>query len=490
MKGAGGRWENYIVLSLRGNGTMKAVTYEDAVSYMGSLLQWGIRLDRARFVELLRRLGDPQEKFAAVHVAGTNGKGSTTTLIASVLHHAGYNVGAYLSPYVFDVRERIMRGGQRMGKDDFARWVGLIRPHIEAVADQTDLGQTTEFELKTAVAFCFFAEQKVDFAVVEVGIGGRLDSTNVIPPPLVSVITSIGWDHVPLLGNTLAEIAGEKAGIIKRGTLACVTGVPQNSPAMPPILRKAYHEGVPLLRVAVTSSDTAEKTDSLAFVRDTATALVRCETLANGTTRLHGPAALQAFGLPPLALRLSLALRGPFQAGNAGAALAALSVLQKNEKAHITPAALVAGLEQATLPGRFQIVRQGSKTLVLDVAHNPDGAHVLADALRAEFADNDKNLPPLSLVVGMSRSHEPEPFLRVLAPLFQSVFVTSPTFRSKPAQETREAALRAGFAPSALSVVEPVGEAIRQAWEAAPSNGVVVVTGSFYTVGETPADLL
>ena len=197
------------------------MTYPDAVSYMGSLLQWGIKLDRNRFVELLRRLDNPHQKFEAVHVAGTNGKGSTTTFIASVLHHAGYKVGAYLSPYVFDVRERILLGGLMIEKDDFARWVSLIRPHIEAVANESDLGQTTEFELKTAVAFCFFAEQAVDFAVVEVGIGGRLDATNVIPPPLVSVITSIGWDHVPLLGNTLGEIATEKAGIIKQGD-ACL----------------------------------------------------------------------------------------------------------------------------------------------------------------------------------------------------------------------------------------------------------------------------
>ena len=223
---------------------------------------------------------------------------------------------------------------------------------------------------------------------------------------------------------------------------------------------------------------------------DASTAYVRCETLATGATRIHAPVALQAFGLPPLALSLRLSLHGPFQAGNAGAALAALSILQKYKKANISPEALLNGLQKATLPGRFQIVRKGDKTLVLDVAHNPDGAHVLADALKAEFADNYGNLPPLSLVVGMSRSHEPEPYLRVLAPLFDRVIVTAPTFRPKPAGETHEAALRAGFAPSAVSVVEPAVEAIRQALESAPANGVVVVTGSFYTVGETPSDFL
>ena len=469
---------------------MQTVTYEDAVSYIGGLRRFGVNLGRERFVELLRRLGSPHEKFPAIHVAGTNGKGSTVTFIASVLHRAGYNVGAYLSPYVFDLRERIQIGDQMISKDDFTRWVEIIKPHVEAVASQTDLGQTTEFELKTAIAFCFFAEQSVDFAVIEVGIGGRLDSTNVIPPPLVSVITSIGWDHTPLLGTTLEEIAGEKAGIIKRGTLACVTGVPQNSVALPPIMRRAYADGVPLLRVAVAHTEKQTTAESLAFVRDAATAYIRCETLVNGSVRIHAPAALQEFGLPPLALSLNLALRGPFQAGNAGAALAALSVLQKYEKAKISPDVLVEGLEKATLPGRFHVIRHENKTLVLDVAHNTDGAQVLGDALRAEFADNDGNLPPFSLVVGMSRSHEPEPFLRLLAPLFATVIVTAPTFRPNPADETYQAALDAGVPEARLRVVEPVADAVRQAWNDAPPGGVVVVTGSFYTVGETPKELI
>ncbi len=457
---------------------------------MGGLQRFGMRLDRERFVELLRRLGSPHEKFPAIHVAGTNGKGSTVTFIASVLHRAGYKVGAYLSPYVFDLRERVQIGGEMIGKDDFSRWVKTIRPHVEAVASQTDLGQTTEFELKTAIAFCVFAEQAVDFAVIEVGIGGRLDATNVIPPPLVSVITSIGWDHTPLLGTTLQEIAGEKAGIIKRGTLATITGVAQNSVALQPIMRRAYADGVPLLRVAVAHTEKQTTAESLAFVRDAATAYVRCETLVNGAVRIHAPTALQEFGLPPLALSLRLALRGPFQAGNAGAALAALSILQKYEKAKIFPDILVEGLEKATLPGRFQVIKRDNKTLVLDVAHNTDGAQVLSDALRAEFADNDGNLPHFSLVVGMSRTHEPEPFLRLLAPIFASVTVTAPTFRPKPADETRQAALDAGVPEARLRVVEPVAEAIQQAWNDTPDGGVVVVTGSFYTVGETPKALL
>ena len=464
-------------------------SFDDAVSYMGSLGQWGIRLDRDRFMELLRRLNSPHEKWQAIHVAGTNGKGSTTTFIASVLARAGYKTGAYLSPYVFDVRERILLNGAMIAKADFARLVGLIRPHIEAIQTQTDLGQTTEFELKTAVAFCYFAQQGVDFAIVEVGIGGRLDATNVIPPPLVSVITSIGLDHVPLLGTTRAQIAGEKAGIIKRGTLACITAVGQNSEAMPPLLRKAYGENVPLLRVATKTAPKQTGPENALAARELSTAFVTCEALPGGLTRLTGPSAFLPFGLPPLPIHLRLGLRGPFQAANAGAAFAALSVLQNNKKAKINSDALLTGLEKATLPGRFQIVRKHNKTLILDVAHNDDGARVLADALQAELSAAG-TIPRSTLVVGLSRSHNAEPFLGILAPLFEKIIVTAPAFRPKPAHETRHAALLAGANEDAVSLVEPAGEAIAQAWDDAPRGGVVVVTGSFYTVGETPQELL
>lgn len=405
---------------------------------MSGLLQFGIRLDRERFVELLRRAGDPQKRLRCLHVAGTNGKGSTTTFIASILAAAGYRVGSYLSPYVFDLRERILLNGAMIPKADFARWVTHLQPHMEAIA-ATDLGPTTEFELKTAVAFCWLAEQAVDFAVLEVGIGGRLDATNVIPPPLVAVITSIGWDHQHLLGDTLAKIAGEKAGILKRGTLACITAVPPGTEAFDAIAAKAAAEGVPLR--SVTGSD---------------------------------------IGLSDLALRL----RGPFQAANAACATAAVRVLQQSGSGdRIDESAIRRGLEQAMLPGRFQIALPGDPTLVLDVAHNQDGGRVLAEALRAELPGHR-----FRFVVGMTRAHDPEPFLREIAPLAAdgAIVVTAPKFRPKPAEETAAAARSLGLTPT---VIEPTSAAIVRAWEAARPGEAVVVTGSFYVVGETPPEL-
>jgi dihydrofolate synthase/folylpolyglutamate synthase len=325
--------------------------------------------------------------------------------------------------------------GAMIPKQDFARWVETLRTPIEEIAAETELGSTTEFELKTAVAFCWLAEQQVDFAVIEVGIGGRLDATNIIPPPLVSVITSIGYDHQALLGDTLAKIAGEKAGIIKRGTLACITAVPPGE-ALDAIIARADQEGVPLRTVR-----------------------------------------------PADAISFPLALHGPFQRVNAAVAHAAIQVLQENGAAVVPESALREGLAQASLPGRFQTALSGDPALVLDVAHNEDGARVLAEALRAEFPQ-----ARFHFVVGMSRNHDPALFLRELAPLAKGgkIVVTAPRFRPKPVEEVAAAAREAGLNPQ---IVEPTAAAIVRTWEEAKPGEVVVVTGSFYVVGETPPEL-
>jgi len=442
------------------------VNFEESVKYLSGLLQFGIRLDRERFVALLERLGRPHEKLRSIHVAGTNGKGSTCTFVSSVLSAAGYRVGTYLSPYVFDMRERIQLNGALIPKEDFARWVTVIRPHIEAIA-ATDLGPTTEFELKTAVAFCWFAERAVDFAVIEVGIGGRLDATNVIPPPLVAVITSISWDHMHLLGDTLGKIASEKAGILKPGTMACVTAVPPGE-ALEVISERARAAGVPLLRVG--AHDAPDAADLYANYR--------AETAA-GLTHLRLPSGCGGVG------NLRLALRGDFQARNAATAAAAVCVLQKHDIVSISSGDFRRGLEEATIPGRFQIARQGeadAPTLLLDGAHNEDGARTLAEALRAEFGPARR----YTLVMGTSRNHDPYPFLEVLAPLAAKVVATAPPFRPTPARDVEQAAQQLRIP---VTVVEPATAAIRRAWAAAKPGEVVVVTGSLFTVGETPADL-
>lgn len=433
---------------------------------MSGLLLWGERLGRERLVALLDRLQNPHTRLRCVHVAGTNGKGSTTTFAASILQAAGYRVGAYLSPYVFDLRERIQVNGAMIPQDDFARWVTTIRPHIEAVARNPDLGQTTEFELKTAVAFCYFAEQNVDFAVIEVGLGGRLDATNVIPAPLAAAITHIGLDHINILGDTRAKIAAEKAGIFKPGTVG-VTAVPPGE-ALDVIVQAAARCDIPLLHVGPEGED---------FARD--------------LFATHGVDAadrrLVHVRVPRDELRLTnlrLALRGPFQAANAATAVAAIQVMARRGAASVTPDAFRQGLETARLPGRFQVVcggADGGPALVLDGAHNEDGAHVLHEALRAAFPDRKA-----VLVLGTRHNHDAETLLRILAPIARRVVATAPPFKPQPAGEVARAAERAGLP---VEVVEPASAAIEATYATAEADEIVVVTGSFYTVGETPPSL-
>lgn len=418
------------------------MTFDEATAYLATLREFPPadpanprRAERDCFRALLHCIGNPHENLRCLHVAGTNGKGSTVTFLASALKEAGYRVGAYLSPFVWDVRERWQINGELIPQGELARQVSELRPHVEELA-ATGAGQITEFELKTAVAFRWFAQANVDFAVIEVGIGGRLDSTNVIPAPLVSVITSIGYDHQALLGDTLAKIAAEKAGILKRGTLACVTGVSESEP-LTVISATAQAQNVPL--ITISDAQVAE-------------------------TRA-----------------LSLSLRGAFQHRNAACAAVALRVLRESGIAKITEAALQTGLEHATLPGRFEIRRgENNVPVVLDVAHNADAARVLADALTQEFGAGKR----ATIVVGMSRGHEPADFLSELAPLTRQVIATAPTFRPKNAGEVADAARQLNLP---VRVAKNVREALKEAIaEAVKQNdGYVVVTGSFYTVGDT-----
>lgn len=430
--------------------------YEDALRYMHGRLRLGVKLGNERFLALLDRVGNPHETLRVVHVAGTKGKGSTTAMAAGILQAAGYQVGQYLSPYVYDVRERVQINGAMIPQADFARWVARLKPHIEAL-EATDFGPTTEFELKTAVGLCWFAEQRVDYTVLEVGLGGRLDATNVVPRPLVSVITNIGFDHVELLGDTLAKIAGEKAGIIKPG-VPCVTGVPAGGEADEVIARVCRERGATLQHVAPCG---AGRPDT-------------CFQAANdGTLSLTTPRRALS--------NLRLRLRGAFQHANAAVAVAALDAISKDELPRLSDEVIRQGLETAFVPGRLEKVAE-QPTVVLDAAHNELAAEALADALRSDYGADRRRL---ILVVGLSRHHDPESFLRPLAVLRPAALVaTQPSFRPRDAHEVAVAARRYDV-PFVMQ--EPtVTQAARAAWALAGPDDLLCVTGSFFTVGDVP----
>ena len=426
------------------------MTYEDALAYLDGRLRLGVKLGNDRFLALLERLGDPQARLKVVHIAGTKGKGSTTAMAASVLREAGYKVGAYLSPYVYDVRERIQINGEMIPRDDFARWVSQIAPHVAALED-TEHGATTEFELKTAIGLCWLAEQAVDWAVLEVGLGGRLDATNVVPAPAVTVITNIGLDHTEILGETLGLIAGEKAGIVKPG-VPCVTGVPVGGEAWEVIARVCRERSAPLL--ALTPPVPEDEGFAVTTPR---------RTLAG----------------------LHLRLGGAFQQWNAAAALAALDAIAPALLPPVSDDAARRGLEGAWLPGRLQAVSR-RPAVVVDVAHNAVAAEALAEALRENFGAGQRRL---TLVVGLSRHHDPAPFLAPLAALNPvRLIATMPAFRPRPAAEVAEAARAAGI--DSVEVVDgSVADAARAALAELRPEDLLCVTGSFYTVGDLPPAL-
>jgi dihydrofolate synthase/folylpolyglutamate synthase len=429
------------------------VNFQEAAAYMSGLLRFGVKLGNERFEALLERLGSPHHSLRAVHVAGTKGKGSTATFIASILRCSGYRVGVYLSPFVYNLRERIQIDGSMISEDEFAEIVTEIKPHIDEIA-LTDLGQVTEFELKTAVGFVYFARKNVDYAVIEVGLGGRLDATNVLPHPVVSVITNIGLDHTEVLGATIPLIAAEKAGIIKQNG-NCVTGV-DNRAAFEVIQGVAKLRDAALFRVRERKQWSADADGRL--------------TLRFSDGDLPG---------------IRLQMLGGFQKNNA--ALAAFAARALNDPL-ITPETIREGLEAANLPGRFEIISKCDPTVVVDVAHNELSAQALQAALISELSADKR---PVVLVIGMSRHHDPVEFLGSLLKTrngkrlkTHTLLASEPTFKPRRVEDIVSAAssLGVGYAHIESTVASAAVKAVAIA-DKLP-NSIVLVTGSFYTVGD------
>ncbi len=444
--------------------------FEEALQYMEGLLRFGWKLGNERFDALCRRLGNPQNRYAIVHIAGTKGKGSTTALSAGILKRAGYRVGSYFSPYVFDVRERVQVDGEMISREDFARLVTLARPHIEALA-LTDLGQTTEFELKTLLAFLYFAERNVDFACIEVGIGGRLDATNLVQPT-ATVITNIGLDHTQILGDTHALIAVEKAGILKPG-IPCITAV-ENEEALEVIRRIAGERSVPLSLVRFGEAN-APTGDSASIRWNYEPDAANAVNLHQSHFRIATPTHVYS--------DLSLRMDGQYQRVNATCAVAAVEAALNALGKPLPLEAVQAALSTVSLPGRLQEIRLSTGTLlVLDGAHNGIAAEALHGPITALRERN--GIRRMLLVIGMVGGHDPAEVLAPFASEAAHLYVCQPDWkRALPAEQIAEAARR--FTPQ-VTVIPRVSEAVMAAIAAAGPEDLVLVTGSFYTIGEVP----
>ncbi len=387
-----------------------------------------LKLDRMR--QLLTRLGQPDTGLKIVHVAGTKGKGSTAAMIAAILTAAGYRTGVFSSPHLESIEERFVVDGQPCTSDELVTLINRIWPEVaamdeEAAAEGDSTGGPTYFEITTALALLHFVERQVDAAVVEVGLGGRLDSTNVCLP-LVSVITSISFDHMRQLGNTLGAIAREKAGIIKPG-VPVISGVLDSEPQAV-IAEIAREHGCRLIQLGRDFSvnyhppsetrpgdqETRRPGDALLTHRSLSPALPVSPSISNyGSIDFTYSISAQEFELD----NASLHMLGLHQASNAAIALATIAEL-RHQGWCISSAAMRLGLSRAALPGRVE-VRPGDPLVVLDTAHNPASARALVESL--------SELPPptrSTLIVSISHDKDVVAIVRELVPHFERIIVT------------------------------------------------------------------
>ena len=430
-------------------------SYQQAVDYLYQLQWHGIKLGLGNIQQILKALSDPHQRYRTVHIAGTNGKGSTAALVAALLQAQGYRVGLYTSPHLVDFSERIRINGVPISHDHVAGLTEKILKLASASGGPDSRLALTFFEFTTAMAFLYFAESSVDLAVIEVGMGGRFDATNVVTP-LVSVITNIDYDHQAYLGNSLTQIAFEKAGIIKTAVPA-VTAV-EDDEARGVISKVCQERGSHLYRLGQD------------FHIDGAS-----EEFTYRGIRHQWPA-------------LSLKLLGRHQLKNAACALAVAEILSSasgGQGFELSETSIRKGLRSASWEGRLEPIETPEGLLIfLDGAHNLSGARVLRDFLLEVKA---KRGGRLFLVLGIMRDKDIPAVLGELVPLADSVVLTRPDYHRAASLSDLEIAARPFDAP--LTLRQRVSEAVEFAKSAAHPGDCILITGSLFTVGEARAHL-
>jgi len=444
-------------------------TYEEALDYLYSFVDYGSlrtykysaeTFDLRRMVNFLAALGDPQTRYPVLHLAGTKGKGSVSAMCASALRAAGYRTGFYTSPHLQDFCERIQVNGELIPRAAVADLVELIRPVVDRVPD------ITTFELNTALAFLYFARANVDVAVVEVGLGGRLDATNVVTAQ-VSVITSLSFDHMHLLGNTLAEIAAEKGGIIKPGVP--VISAPQQPEALAVLERLAAERGAPL---TVVGRDWLFA--PLKHSLDNQTFAVWSWQEQHQLNQLHA----QGHDVEWMPLKLEIPLLGRPQVENGAVAYAALMALRERGLP-IAEDALRAGLRTVEWPGRFEILHR-QPYVVADGAHNRDSALKLAASVREYFPGR-----PVTLIFGASSDKDvPGMFAELLPHVSRAIMTQAVHPRAWEPEELAKLA-QAQNVPTAR--VTSVARALEHALQTGAPGDVILACGSLFVVAEVRA---
>ena len=431
--------------------------YRAALDYLYSLQKFGIKLGLENIRKLLAALGNPERafNFNCVHVAGTNGKGSTSAAIASIIRASGKKTGLFTSPHLMDFTERIKIDGDEITEEETVRLALEIKNVIEKVKNLQGL-KPTFFEFVTAMALLYFRERNVEWAVLETGMGGRLDSTNVVTPA-VSVITPVGIDHKEFLGQSLKEIAFEKAGIIKR-EVPVVLG-PQKKEALEIFSETAAYNSSALYLYG---------RDFGAAIKSSSAEGVEFDFFCSGADSHRGHDGRQGLS------GLFSPLAGDYQAANAAAAVMAAHIAGFHDDADIR-----AGLSKVALPGRLELVSH-SPEIRLDGAHNPEAAQALAGALKKFMLPAGRKLV---LVLGIMGDKDMKGIMSALLPLASKTIFTAPAYgRAASPGELEKLSRSMGYRE--VICADSVAKAIAEAKELAAPEDLILITGSFYTAGE------
>jgi dihydrofolate synthase/folylpolyglutamate synthase len=433
------------------------------------------KFDLAHIRVLLAALGHPEHRFPTVLIAGTNGKGSTAATLASILQASGLKTGLYTSPHLVRINERIRLNGKAIDDDDFALLHDVVDRTAERLVGEGDLPwHPSFFEMLTAMGFEYFAPSRPDMVVLEVGMGGRLDATNVVEPR-VSIITDIALDHQKYLGETVAEIAREKAGIIRPGGI--VVTLPQLPEANSVI-------GNTILDVGARAVNAVQYVPP---VSPGSGEYMSCQWPVAGGQSPESSRRGQRYPLEVHGetILVESPLVGRHQLRNVALAIAAAEELHNQGIVQITPETIARGIRETQWPGRFQVVPAagGDPEYVLDVAHNPAGAWALRSTLSAAYGDLG-NGREITMVFGVMRDKAVREIAEILFPIAGRVILTHANNpRSASPAEIRQAAARVA-AGIDIEEAEDVASALDRVREVAGSGGLVVVTGSIYIVGE------
>lgn len=411
------------------------MNYEEAIAYIHGMYWRGSKLGLTRTIELCDLLGNPQKNLRFIHVAGTNGKGSTCAMLSRILCAQGYRTGLFVSPYVDRFNERIQLNNEPIPDDELAEIVTEIAPVVDSMENPA-----TEFEVITAAAFLYYTRKKCDYVVLEVGLGGELDSTNVIDTPLLSIITAIDYDHMHILGDTIQEIAYAKAGIVKDNGTVLFYG--QHPDALP-VIEAACQKHHAALHVVDRS------------------------TLREGSYDLHG----QTFDYRGYR-DLKLGLLGRYQMRNAATVIDAVELLREKGVA-ISDEALRTGLRETVWPARFELLREDPPFFV-DGGHNPHGVRGTVETYQRLFPAERA-----TIVMGMMRDKDVSQSIELLLPIAREFYTVTPdNARAMPAEEL--AGLIRSYGVTATSF-----SAVADAIETAARGGApTLAVGSLYMAGE------